>query len=163
MVFVCLPYTTRTFQCSTQKKVSCLSCQSRRRRRVSGRVLVGCVEQSSRSEQSIAEDTLDKRALRRKLTSSEKFNRRGFSEEKEATQFMMNSEFSSSLLQEAKSGNKEIRSGQVTVKLAHSYGFCWGVERAVAMALETRKHFPKQKIWITNEIIHNPKVNARYI
>lgn len=49
--------------------------------------------------------------------------------------------------------------GNVTVKLAESYGFCWGVERAVQIAYEARKQFPEQKLWITNEIIHNPTVN----
>jgi 4-hydroxy-3-methylbut-2-enyl diphosphate reductase len=29
------------------------------------------------------------------------------------------------------------------------------------MAYETRQHFPTQRIWITNEIIHNPSVNQR--
>jgi 4-hydroxy-3-methylbut-2-enyl diphosphate reductase len=33
------------------------------------------------------------------------------------------------------------------------------VERAVAMAYETRRHYPKERLWITNEIIHNPSVN----
>eukprot|EP00871_Galdieria_phlegrea_P004612 jgi/Galph1/5151/GphlegSOOS_G3785.1 len=108
-----------------------------------------------------AQTKQDKRALRRKLTSSERFNRKGFAEEKEEIALQMNSEFSSLLLQEAKKKRGEIHNGQVTVKLAESYGFCWGVERAVAMALETRKHFPRHRIWITNEIIHNPKVNQR--
>lgn len=49
--------------------------------------------------------------------------------------------------------------GNVTVKLAESYGFCWGVERAVQIAYEARKQFPTERIWITNEIIHNPTVN----
>jgi 4-hydroxy-3-methylbut-2-enyl diphosphate reductase len=49
----------------------------------------------------------------------------------------------------------------VTVLLARAFGFCWGVERAVAMAYETRQHFPNDRVWITNEIIHNPSVNAR--
>ena len=35
------------------------------------------------------------------------------------------------------------------------------MERAVAMAYETRQHFPSEDIWITNEIIHNPSVNQR--
>jgi len=49
--------------------------------------------------------------------------------------------------------------GDITVKLAKSYGYCWGVERAVRMAYEARRAFPGQKIYITNEIIHNPEVN----
>lgn len=49
--------------------------------------------------------------------------------------------------------------GNVKVKLAESYGFCWGVERAVQIAYEARTQFPDDKIWITNEIIHNPTVN----
>ncbi|CAI9266980.1 unnamed protein product [Lactuca saligna] len=36
---------------------------------------------------------------------------------------------------------------------------CWGVECAVGIAYEVRKQFPNDKIWITNEIIHNPTVN----
>jgi len=49
--------------------------------------------------------------------------------------------------------------GDVTLQLAQSYGFCWGVERAVQMAYEARAQYPTQKMWITNEIIHNPSVN----
>ncbi|MBD0346603.1 MAG: 4-hydroxy-3-methylbut-2-enyl diphosphate reductase, partial [Coleofasciculus sp. Co-bin14] len=49
----------------------------------------------------------------------------------------------------------------VTIHLAQAFGFCWGVERAVAMAYETRQHFPIERIWMTNEIIHNPSVNQR--
>merc|ERR1740121_3612478 len=49
----------------------------------------------------------------------------------------------------------------VTFVLAESYGMCWGVERAVAMAYEARNFFPDKTIWITNEIVHNPKVNER--
>ena len=51
--------------------------------------------------------------------------------------------------------------GDVTIVLAKSYGFCWGVERAIALAFEARNFFPEKKIWITNEIIHNPSINQR--
>eukprot|EP00968_Pinguiococcus_pyrenoidosus_P002593 scaffold145_cov261-Pinguiococcus_pyrenoidosus.AAC.21 len=45
--------------------------------------------------------------------------------------------------------------------MAEHLGFCWGVERAVAMAMETRLHFPEETLHITNEIIHNPQVNEK--
>lgn len=48
------------------------------------------------------------------------------------------------------------RQGDVSVKLAEAYGFCWGVERAVQMAYEARRAYPGQRLHITNEIIHNP-------
>jgi len=51
--------------------------------------------------------------------------------------------------------------GDVHVVLAESYGFCWGVERAVQMAYEARKVYPEENMYITNEIIHNPSVNRR--
>jgi 4-hydroxy-3-methylbut-2-en-1-yl diphosphate reductase len=51
--------------------------------------------------------------------------------------------------------------GAVLVKLAAAYGYCWGVERAVRMAYEARAQFPDRKVYITNEIIHNPEVNDR--
>lgn len=51
------------------------------------------------------------------------------------------------------------REDTLTFVLAQSYGFCWGVERAIAMAHEARRFFPEKKIWCTNEIIHNPVVN----
>lgn len=49
--------------------------------------------------------------------------------------------------------------GDVFVRLAQAYGYCWGVERAVRMAYEARQAFPNSKLHMTNEIIHNPQVN----
>ena len=49
----------------------------------------------------------------------------------------------------------------ITVTLAAAYGYCWGVERAVQMAYEARRAWPSAKMHVTNEIIHNPAVNAR--
>lgn len=68
------------------------------------------------------------------------------------------------IIKTLKENGNEYTWGNVTVKLADAYGFCWGVERAVQIAYEARKQFPEEKIWITNEIIHNPTVNkVRYI
>lgn len=103
---------------------------------------------------------MDTKAFKRSLQHSDNYHRRGFGHKEEvATQ--LHSEYQSSLIQEIRDKNYTLTSGDVTIRLAEAFGFCWGVERAVAMAYETRKHFPSEKIWITNEIIHNPSVNQR--
>ncbi len=51
--------------------------------------------------------------------------------------------------------------GDVTVRLAREFGFCYGVERAVEYAYQTRRKFPERRIVLVGEIIHNPHVNAR--
>src|SRR3569623_1612596 len=51
--------------------------------------------------------------------------------------------------------------GDVTVRLAKEFGFCYGVERAVEYAYQTRKKFPEKRIFLVGEIIHNPHVNAK--
>ena len=51
------------------------------------------------------------------------------------------------------------RSGRITVHLAHEFGFCYGVDRAVDYAYQARVRFPDRRIFLTGEIIHNPHVN----
>ena len=51
--------------------------------------------------------------------------------------------------------------GPVTVRLAREFGFCYGVERAVEYAYQTRRKFPDRRILLVGEIIHNPHVNRR--
>ena len=45
--------------------------------------------------------------------------------------------------------------------VSQDFGFCWGVERSIALAYEAVDHFPDRKIHITNELIHNPEVNDK--
>jgi 4-hydroxy-3-methylbut-2-enyl diphosphate reductase len=51
--------------------------------------------------------------------------------------------------------------GDTTVQLAREFGFCYGVERAVEYAYQTRTKFPERPIYLAGEIIHNPHVNAK--
>jgi 4-hydroxy-3-methylbut-2-enyl diphosphate reductase len=53
------------------------------------------------------------------------------------------------------------RAGELQVKLAREFGFCYGVDRAVEYAYEARERFPERRIFLSGEIIHNPAVNAR--
>lgn len=54
-----------------------------------------------------------------------------------------------------------LTAGDVTVRLAREFGFCYGVERAVEYAYQTRKKFPDRRIFLAGEIIHNPHINRR--
>jgi 4-hydroxy-3-methylbut-2-enyl diphosphate reductase len=103
---------------------------------------------------------MDTKAFKRSLHQSENYHRQGFGREAEVAS-VLNTEYQSNLIQSIRDHNYRLTRGDVTILLAEAFGFCWGVERAVAMAYETRQHFPTDRIWITNEIIHNPSVNQR--
>ena len=105
---------------------------------------------------------MDTKAFKRSLQKSDNYHRKGFGHEAEVMG-TMNTEYQSPLIQKIRENNYQWQEGNVTIKLAEAFGFCWGVERAVAMAYETRQHFPNERIWITNEIIHNPSVNQRLL
>ena len=49
--------------------------------------------------------------------------------------------------------------GDLTLRLAKEFGNCYGVDRAVQYAYETRRRFPERRIFLTGELIHNPHVN----
>jgi 4-hydroxy-3-methylbut-2-en-1-yl diphosphate reductase len=51
--------------------------------------------------------------------------------------------------------------GDLRFRLAREFGFCYGVDRAVEYAYETRAKFPDRRIFLSGEIIHNPDVNGR--
>ncbi|MBT9314339.1 4-hydroxy-3-methylbut-2-enyl diphosphate reductase [Leptothoe spongobia] len=104
---------------------------------------------------------MDTRAFRRSLNQSDHYYRNQGFGEKEQVAAQMSDEYQSDLIQTIRDQGSSYTQGDVTIKLAKDFGFCWGVERAIAMAYEARQHFPNQRIWITNEIIHNPGVNQR--
>jgi len=102
---------------------------------------------------------VDTRAFKRSLHHSERYNRRGFGLGEEVAGTLQTA-YQSDLIGQLRAHGHTLSQGRLTVRLAEAFGFCWGVERAVAMAYETRRHYPSERIWITNEIIHNPSVNA---
>lgn len=67
---------------------------------------------------------------------------------------LMSDEFTSSIVTEFKENKGTVTRGDTTFKLAEYYGFCWGVERAVAMAFQARKHFPDQVRARTGNIVN---------
>ncbi|HVG22072.1 MAG TPA: 4-hydroxy-3-methylbut-2-enyl diphosphate reductase [Blastocatellia bacterium] len=95
-----------------------------------------------------------------KERAKEGVNRRGFGLKGEIRQFLV-ADYHSQLVEKIKSQNNTITLGRLTVRLAEEFGFCYGVDFALNLAYETRRKFPDRRIFLTNEIIHNPRVNSR--
>ena len=70
-------------------------------------------------------------------------------------------DYHSRIVDQIKSDGHQLRAGRLTVRLAEEFGFCYGVDRAVDYAYQTRKRFPDRTVYLTGEIIHNPHVNTR--
>jgi 4-hydroxy-3-methylbut-2-enyl diphosphate reductase len=69
--------------------------------------------------------------------------------------------YRSGVVERLKELDYDASAGDLRVKLAREFGFCYGVDRAVEYAYETREQFPSSRIFLCGEIIHNPDVNER--
>jgi len=67
--------------------------------------------------------------------------------------------YHSDLVASVKAADYRFESGRLSLFLAREFGFCYGVERAVDYAYQTRRRFPDRTVFLTGEIIHNPHVN----
>lgn len=65
------------------------------------------------------------------------------------------------VLDSIKKSGYRLQINRVHFLLAEKFGFCWGVERSIAIAELAHRNFPQKKIFLTNELIHNPDVNAK--
>lgn len=74
---------------------------------------------------------------------------------------LIDAEYHSEIVHRIRARGYEDRFGDVTVRLAQEFGFCYGVDRAVDYAYETVHKFPDRTIYLVGEIIHNPHVNRR--
>ncbi len=80
---------------------------------------------------------------------------------KEEIRPQLEASYHSPLIEKIKAEQFQMRSGRMTLYLAEEFGFCYGVDRAIDYAYQTRARFPGKRIFLTNEIIHNPRVNAK--
>ena len=69
--------------------------------------------------------------------------------------------YHSALVERIRNEGFVYRAGRLTVHLAREFGFCYGVDRAVDYAYQTRERFPDRQVYLTGEIIHNPHVNDK--
>ena len=80
---------------------------------------------------------------------------------KHAVAGLLADNYHSDLVERVKAADFTYRSGRLEVHLAREFGFCYGVDRAVDYAYQTRRRFPDRAVYLTGEIIHNPHVNER--
>ena len=86
--------------------------------------------------------------------------RRGFGL-KGAIEGALASDYYSRVVDAVRARDFALAVGELTFRLAREFGFCYGVDRAVEYAYETRAKFPDRKLFLVGEIIHNPHVNAK--
>jgi 4-hydroxy-3-methylbut-2-en-1-yl diphosphate reductase len=80
---------------------------------------------------------------------------------KEAVAADLAAAYHSRIVDDLKASGFVQTTGRLTLHLAKEFGFCYGVDRAVDYAYQTRKKFPTKRVLLTGEIIHNPHVNDR--
>ena len=93
-------------------------------------------------------------------TSDNSYFRKGFGLKAEVQQ-VLDRDYSGDLVNLLREQEFTLSAGDVTVRLAREFGFCYGVERAVDYAYQARAKFPDRRIVLVGEIIHNPHVNAK--
>ena len=82
---------------------------------------------------------------------------------KEEIRPQLQASYHSPLIERIKQAGFRLEAGDLTVRLAEEFGFCYGVDRAVDYAYETRAKFPAKRVFLTDEIIHNPRVNTKLL
>jgi 4-hydroxy-3-methylbut-2-en-1-yl diphosphate reductase len=76
-------------------------------------------------------------------------------------QAAVESHYHSPMVERLRAAGGVMTFGQVTVRLAKQFGFCYGVERAIDLAYAACKVFAGRDLYLIGEIIHNPDVNAQ--
>lgn len=78
-----------------------------------------------------------------------------------AVQEQVESHYRSDIVDKIRRNGGILQVGDVVVRLAKQFGFCYGVERAIDLAYAARKVFKDRRLFILGEIIHNPEVNEQ--
>jgi 4-hydroxy-3-methylbut-2-en-1-yl diphosphate reductase len=71
--------------------------------------------------------------------------------------------YASLLVDHLRAHGYTLSTGRLTLVCARKFGFCWGVDKAVDIVEKAIATYPGKRIWILNQIIHNPAVNRDFM
>jgi len=76
-------------------------------------------------------------------------------------QHLLDRDYRSEVVDRLRERGNVFVAGDFTLRIADEFGFCYGVDRAVDYAFQTREKFPDKRIYITGDMIHNASMNDR--
>ena len=94
------------------------------------------------------------------IVEGQKYYRRGF-KIRDEIQHLLDRDYRSEIVDKLRENGNVFTAYDLTLHLAEEFGFCYGVDRAVDYAFQTRQTFPDKRIYITGDMIHNASMNNR--
>jgi 4-hydroxy-3-methylbut-2-en-1-yl diphosphate reductase len=92
--------------------------------------------------------------------TDQRYFRRGF-KMREEVQHLLDQDYRSEVVDRVRGNGNVLEADGLVLRLADEFGFCYGVDRAVDYAFQTREKFPERRIYITGDMIHNASMNDR--
>jgi 4-hydroxy-3-methylbut-2-enyl diphosphate reductase len=80
---------------------------------------------------------------------------------RENIQHLLDRDYRSEIVDRLREKGNVFTACGLTLRIADEFGFCYGVDRAVDYAFQTREKFPNRRIYITGDMIHNASMNDR--
>ena len=90
----------------------------------------------------------------------DKYYRKGF-KMRGAVQHLLDRDYRSEVVDRVRQNGNVLAAGGMELRIADEFGFCYGVDRAVDYAFQSREKFPERRIYITGDMIHNASMNDR--
>jgi len=90
----------------------------------------------------------------------DKYYRKGF-KMRGAVQHLLDRDYRSEVVDRVRQNGNVLQADGLELRIADEFGFCYGVDRAVDYAFQTREKFPDRRIYITGDMIHNASMNDR--
>jgi 4-hydroxy-3-methylbut-2-en-1-yl diphosphate reductase len=92
--------------------------------------------------------------------TDQRYFRRGF-KMRDDVQHLLDRDYRSEVVDRVRENGNVLETDGLVLHLAEEFGFCYGVDRAVDYAFQTREKFPEKRIFITGDMIHNASMNDR--